>query len=153
MLIFRRFAFVASFLVVVGGACKKTDETPTDPRDAYVGRWIEVSTNGIPTSSGPLDTMTISKSSINTTALSVGTLLLSGPFTASPAPSGGYKADNTPINTGTIVNVPGYGRATAMLDNGQFALVSGQLSATLNYSVKVGAYSATQQYVEVLVRK
>jgi hypothetical protein len=135
-------------------ACKKDDPATTaDPRDAYVGRWIEVSSNGVPATGSRLDTMTISKSTSSTAALSVGTLLRSGPFTASPAPTGGYRADNTPINTGTVLDAPGVGRANVMLDNAAFALVSGQLSATLNYSARVGSFSATQQYVEVLVRK
>ena len=149
-----RFVFAFFVLGLLLMACKKDSAAAAaDPRDPYVGRWIEISSNGIPSTTGRLDTLTISKSSSNSTGLVIGSLIQSGPFTASPNASGSYKADNTPINTGTTVNVPGYGITTAMLDNFTMAMVSGQLSATINYSAKAGTYTATEQYIDVLVKK
>lgn len=147
-----RFLLAIALLTLLM-ACKKDAATAADPRDPYVGTWIEQSTNGAPIQAGAArDTMVITKS--GDARLQIARLIYAGAFTASPVSSGsGYQADNLPIRTGTTFVFQSGARTEVMLDKMSMVLSGEQIILTTSYSAKAGTQTASQDYVSTMKKQ
>lgn len=145
--------YVVALTVLLTIACTKKNPE-VDPRDAYVGTWIEQSSNGVPTAATDRrDTIELTKGEGN--KLRVDKLIVAGAFNASLAGTGvGYQADNTPINTGSVlVNAQNGTRSPIVLTKMQFLLSGSQLTMSVSYSAQSGSQAVQQDYVEVMTRR
>lgn len=143
--------FVVWMVGLLVSSCTKKSADP-DPRDAFVGTWVEKTTNGVPARAGLEDVLTISKT--GTATMSVDGLIRAGAFTVSPVSAGaGYKADNTPITSGTEFLFLDGSKGTVTLDKLTMTVSGNQLTMTYSFSAKSATQNAGEDYVEILTKR
>ncbi|CCH00985.1 hypothetical protein FAES_2976 [Fibrella aestuarina BUZ 2] len=141
----------ACLTLLLAGSCAKKNNDP-DPRDGYIGTWVEKTTNGVPARAGLEDVLTISKT--GTTTMSVDGLIRAGAFTVSPVSAGsGYKADNTPITSGTEFLFLDGSKGNVTLDKLTMVVSGDQLTMTYSFSAKSATQNAGEDYVEILTKR
>ncbi|MEZ0607165.1 hypothetical protein ACAW74_01560 [Fibrella sp. WM1] len=148
---FPTLCFLIVLMVWLASSCAKKSTDP-DPRDAYVGTWVEKTTNGVPARTGLEDVLTIAKT--GTATMSVDGLIRSGAFTVSPVSAGvGFKADNTPITSGTEFLFLDGSKGNVTLDKLTMTVSGDQLTMTYSFSAKSATQNAGEDYVEILTKR
>ncbi|MEZ0607166.1 hypothetical protein ACAW74_01565 [Fibrella sp. WM1] len=127
-----------------------TKRDVVDPRDAYVGTWIEKSTNGKAATVGQEDQLLVGKGA---TADAISLKGLTAADLSATANGTGYRVADGAINTGFVYSFPDKSTAPVYAQNLTATAADGQLTVTYNLLAQSSTALATGDISEVFIKK